>query len=586
MDSIRKKPWSISQFEMYRAYMARWVRHVLVPIIEDDMTTIIGVYAPVKSGKREIVEYIAKRDESIGSMRKHVFISAWHRKADDNQRQELELHNMKVFSITNKPYADACIKYIREETDKGIQIILHIDECDFGAGSKQILSNVYKYARNNELVLPILYSATIEEYLFSKEIDDEIEEMHDDLLRGTHVEYIPPPEYCGPARFLSEGLVHNAMPFFTMKPGPALTEQGKQFIQELKISTSSGSGRNISILRLTGGDGSKKDNKWIHMFLQNTSKMPELEDVHIWIDNDDYDERDERCKNIHWSNRNDWKTIAKDVSILIVIDQKASRSTEFAFHDRLSSIHDYRTNASYATISQAQERVNHYETTYNGFQPIKVYGHKATFELSAGLIDYNTYVGDHEWHMRKVDARRAEREQLGNVYEIKNKEGELHTDYQSPLLKSDAEDILKGIGCFYDCTISSRVKGKPRKSPIIETEWFACNSDTFMDYMSHIIPRILNGKFITWRYRNPFSGYNHRPNPQEDGREYGYLRNWGVFDYDTDVKTQPGWGVRQNTPRLTICYYQDVLGVAIRWHTGEFKEINLLNTYRSMYPSK
>jgi hypothetical protein len=430
-----------------------------------------------------------------------------------------------------------------------------------------------------------VYSATPEEVLFSDDMKNEDnEDILDDMLQGVHVEYIPPPGYCGSSRFLNENLVYDAKPFFTMKPVPALTDQGRQIIRDLKLSTSDGRGRNIMTLRLTKKDGKKKEDKEIYKFLRNIHNFPELEGVQIMVDKSDCDI--DNSRKIEWSNRSFWITTAKDVPIIIVHDQSSSRSTEWACHDRIFATHDYRTQLTYAIISQAQERPNHYDSKYEGgFQKIRIYGHKKTFELSAKVINYEQYFGC-DWFMRKINLRRAERDNLGDdMYEIKNKEGTLHPQYQLPLTKDNAENVLKDLGCFGDVTLSSRVTGKVRNLPIYDTSWFPCTSDNFNECITNHTNILSNGLFKDRTFSNPFQ-HHRRPTPGIDGREKGYLREWNVFDYNTHIKTQPGWGVVMDNPRLTICYCQDVLGVAIRWHTGRFKEINRLSAYRSMYPSK
>lgn len=576
------KPWTTAQFEQNRPHLTEWVRNEIVPVLEDNLSRpIMVVRAPVKSGKREIAEYLAMRDEGIGSPRVHVFLSAWHRTADASQRRELSLHNMKVFSINNKTAADSCIRWIRETTENhGKHIVLHLDECDHGSGDKQILGKVYVYVRENERVFTILYSATPEEVLFSSEMRyEEEEDMLDDLLHGTHVEYKPPAGFYGPGHFLRENLVHDAKPFFTMNPVPALTEQGRQIIRELKQSTLSGGGRNIMVLRLTKKDGKKKEGKEIYKFLCNIRNFPELEGVSIWVDKNDCDTV-ENTRKIDWSCRDYWVTTTKDVPILIVHDMTSSRSTEWACHDRIFATHDYRTSLTFAMLSQAQERPNHFHGKYEGgFQTIKIYGHKKTFQLSAGIINYGQYL-ECEWIMRKVDARRS----AADIYEIKNREGEIHPQFQSQFTKEAAESALRSLGCFGEFSLSSRVSGKIRQIPIFDTRWFPCTSAaSFTNCMTNFT--VENDLFRGRTFLNPFL-HDRRPLPEGPNfLEKGYLRGWGVFDYETDIITQPGWGVSVGTPRLTICYREGVLGVAVRWHTGRFKHMNRLSAYRSMYPS-
>lgn len=586
MAGLPSKPWSVAQFEQNRPHMTTWARIVLVPLVDYPYCRRVVVRAPVKSGKREMAEYMAKRDESHGSNRVHVFISAWHRAADEDQRKELAQHNMRVFSITKKNAADECVSYILGQIQLGKTVVVHLDECDHGSGEKQILGKVYKKIRDLPQVFTILYSATPQEVLFSTDIgsaDDD--EMLDDMLHATHVEYTPPPGYCGAARFLDAGLVINANPFFADGPHPTLTVQGREIIAGLKESVASGSGRNIVALRLTTKDGRNKSDKSIYKFLKMKHMFPELTGVHIWVDKGDCDWGNPR--KIEWSSRDYWDTTATHVPILIVMDQTSSRSTEWACHDRIYATHDYRTACQYAVMSQAQERVDHYDTKYvGGFQPIRVYGHKKTFELSAGRITYEQFLNN-EWGMRKVDVRRATRDNLGEVYEIKNSAGVLHPEYNLPMSKNKTEEVLLELGCFGDLSLSSRVSGTVRTLPVFDSHWFPCTPTSWDAEIEKVKATAQGNKFRTHNFRNPFQtarAHGHPPGP--DGKEFGYLREWQILDYDTQVKTSPGCGVELNAPRVSVCYKNGVLGAAVRWHTGEFCESNRLTAYRSMYPSK
>ena len=336
-------------------------------------------------------------------------------------------------------------------------------------------------------------------------------------------------------------------------------------------------------LRLTTKNGRTIDGKDIYKFRDNIRLFPELEGVSILVDKSDVNRPNSR--KIDWSNRDFWTDTAKDVPIIIVHDQSSSRSTEWACHDRLYAIHDYRETITYTVISQAQERVCHYATNHKhytgGFQPIRVFGHKKTFELSAGLITYEQYLED-IWIMKKIDTRRVKKDKLEDrVYEIKNKDKVLHPEYNSPLTETGAENILKQLGCFGKKNVSVRVKSKRGKGPIFDTTWFPCSSNNFTECIKTQLDTVSNGKYKDRTFDNPFK------HPERPGPDSGYLRGWGVFDYDIDVKTNLGWGVTIVKPRLTICYHQNVLGVAIRWHSEKFEESStILNSYRSMYPSK
>jgi hypothetical protein len=57
-----------------------------------------------------------------------------------------------------------------------------------------------------------------------------------------------------------------------------------------------------------------------------------------------------------------------------------------------------------------------------------------------------------------------------------------------------------------------------------------------------------------------------------------------VFDYEKDIENcEVGWGVTLSRPRATICYKKDVLGIALRYNTGQTESVNTLKTYKSMY---
>jgi hypothetical protein len=599
---IAEKPWTVSQFERFRPHMTSWVKENVVPSIEEDYRRIL-LRAPVKSGKREIAEYLAMRDVGMDSPRIHVFMSAWHRVADELQREELKEHNMKVFSLNQESVICECTNYIAEQIASEIQCVVHLDECDYGSGHNQIVNEVYTIIRNLPEVTIILYSATPEEALFSREMEERSEsenELLDDMLFGTHVEYIPPAGYCGPGRFLDAGLIHSATPFANLNnETPRLTPQGLKIVQGLRQETANRTGRNIVVLRLSRiiGNGKKdaRANKEIYIFLEKSHLIPELDGVRIWVSNSDVNKVKYKNKligkrPIEWDNSHYWEEVPDNLPILIVIDQTSTRSTEWSCHHRIFATHDFRTTIQYATISQAQERVNHYDTKYpGGFQPIHVYGHLKTFLLSAKRISYNDYF-QVEWDKYKIDARRRRQLELeGNLYEIKNEKKELHPIHYHPLTEGEANDILIELGCgSKKIGLSSRVRGDVRTLPVFGIHWFECNADSFEEKLKNIRQSeegvmAFKDCELTYNPANPFKN-NRRPPPREDGMEHGYLRGWGVYNYEEDIVRQPGWGLSgQDKPRLTICYKEGVLGVALRWNTGEMEEMNRLTAYKSMY---
>jgi hypothetical protein len=607
LERVPRKPWTVALFETHREHMTTWVKENIVNLIEEDYKRIL-LRAPVKSGKREISEYLAMRDSGENSPRFHIFLSGWHRVADKLQRDELNQHNMKVFSLNNESVIDDCIAYVTQKIAENKTCIAHLDECDYGTGDNQIVNNVYSFLRNNENVSIILYSATPEEALFSGDMSDMCEsekEILDDMCNGVHVEYIPPEGYCGPSRFLDEGLVHSATPFANLESSsPSLTPQGREIIAGVRREVSLRTGRNIVVLRMTrGGGGEKKRtskaNKEIYMFLKKSHLIPELQDINIWVANSDdssgkYENTRIRKQNVSWDDIHFWEDVTTNSPILIVIDQTSTRSTEWSCHNRLYATHDFRTSIQYSTVSQAQERCNHYDTKYpGGFQPIHIYGHVKTFLLSAKRIDYNEYFTI-EWNKFKVDKRRCEKLGLvGDYYEIKSTEKKaIHPHYNSFMSLQEANQALINLDCFVSSVgLAGRVKGDVRSLPVFKTYWFECNAETFPEKFAEIreseeTEEAFKNCSATYAPKNPFLE-NSRPPAREDGMEYGQLRGWNILDYDTHIVNQPGWGLGgQTKPRYTICYNDGVLGVALRWKTEEFEQKDSLTAYKSMYGSR
>ena len=205
--------------------------------------------------------------------------------------------------------------------------------------------------------------------------------MEEMISEGEHVEYTPPEGYCGPSRFLRDGLVHEAIPFFDkINERYSLSSQGKDIVTKLVQGMRTTPSRNMLVLRLSysfgakdNDDTSKKKNKAIYQFLNNIADFPELSDFLIVVDKSEKVSKNKQVisEKIQWSNPNYWRG-RSNVPTILVIDQTCSRSTEWSCHNRIFAMHDFRNVIQYSTISQAQERVNHYEQRYGGFQPILV----------------------------------------------------------------------------------------------------------------------------------------------------------------------------------------------------------------------
>jgi hypothetical protein len=587
--------WSVAEFEKYRPHLVSFIKKEIIPSVDNSISRRILIRAPVKSGKREIAEYIAKRDEAHNPSRVHAFISSFVRKADEDQRKEMKKHNLEVFPILTRQNVDKCIEWVKSQNGDNKNIILHYDECDYGSGHRQLLANIYNEFRDCLTIKYILYSATPEEVFFSGEVDftddrDEYDEIIDEIEEeGKVVYYNPPTEFCGPSNFLDANLVKNATPFFHIKNGKMeLSIQSKDIINRMTEGIEKGSKRNIIMLRLSASDisrseASKKDNKEIYQFAKKWKEIPELAEAVIYADKDEKDipDADDIIKtNIQYSNPQFWKGITTSCPVFIVYDQTSSRSTEWKCHDRIFATHDYRNTINYSIVSQAQERVNHYIGYYKEFQPIEVYGHKKTFELSTGRISYAEYVIQ-DWQKKKLDTRIADRLELeGSYYKLIFK-GHQSTEYPDPLPEEVCNRILQEKGCFAKINVSPRVNNTIKDTNEYNVHFEKCDKNTFAKISNTFKEKFpeFKEKYSMYNFKNPFIESEERG--LADNKYKGYLRGWKVWEFK-EVESQPGWGAKKK-PRLTICYCEGILGVALRYSTGKTKRTGSLETHKSMY---
>lgn len=390
-----------ADFASERGHLKDWVDRELLPCLERGrQEKFILVSAPVKSGKREMPEYLATYDKEHNIPRKHVFASALYRIVDDGQRDEIAKYGIAVFAITKQSAADECAHWINELA-QNYQVVVHIDECDYGSKVEQLLSQVWYRIIDKDSVKPILYSATPEEARFAEVCDDIVEDFIDEAMLDPvcFLRYRPPETYCGSEVILREGLGYDATKFCKFKkivgeaiPNARLTRQGRKIIRDMQESIRTNPRRNVLILRAIYGEGGvRRDDKAIYKFIKYARYIPELRDeAQIYIRVVGERKHYGRTSGIDvnpfsWDTKADWDHLqTSGVINILVIDQAASRSTELRGHDRIFAYHDYRHEHVYNTITQAQERVVHYSTTYNGFQPIRVYGDCLALMVSAG----------------------------------------------------------------------------------------------------------------------------------------------------------------------------------------------------------
>ena len=612
------KPWSVSQFETFRPELTKFIKEKVSPLIEDDDgPQRMLIKGHVKVGKREMVEYIAKRDHIAHPVRVHAFVSAFHRKADDEQRTELAQHNLEVFSLSTRTSTDPITRWIKQKVDNHLTVVIHFDEADYGSADRQRLNGIWSGIKDHPQIRAIFYSATPEELMWSDTItqDDSDENFIAGIYeQGVMLHYTPPAGYCGAGRFLNEKLVTNARRFFKeTTEGPfELSSQGREIIaaakHELEASMDRKADarvamrkaraagdqaeverqsaivkaptRNIISLRLSydsssGEDGSQKiKRKAIYRMLEHIDDFPELEDVNVIVDKSEFPEgappapaRVELTQ-IMWSKPAYWNSLTSDKIVIVVMDQTSARSTEWAFHDRLFTEHEYRPSITFSVAAQAQLRVAHFDTRYGGFQPIRVYGHLKTWEFADERITVEEYLNN-PWKRKKIAG--------SDTYKIVNSTGVLHPRYRAGMTATESTIALEELGCDVDVKLSARIRGKVRRCPKVLHDFEPCNADGFQDAVSRLkarIPSITGAAFST-----PFKDARRAP----DGRYMSPFRGvWDVREYHF-FRNRWGFSADHMGPRLGVCYRGDVCGIAVRYTTGEFEDVDTLETYRSMY---
>ena len=639
------RQWSVAKFECDRAHLCEFLKGPIQAIEQGKRRILIR--APVKSGKRQMVEYLAMRDNTSHPTRKHKFLTQWHRKADEDQRAELKCYGIEVLSgITDKKKDDYNNK-IRDtlSIDPRVTLIVHIDECDHGSGIRQAMAHIWRTWREDERVIFILYSATPEEVIYSREITEvgtaaanadngDDEEMIEEFGEGVRFDYTPQDTFCGPARFLDAGLVFESRPFFEKVPQPQqppagapqlppffrLTAQGREIIANLRREIETGrSDRNIFLLRLSYGDSdmakpNAKDNKAIYQFLRNIHMFTELEGCSIYVDKDErpsgIDSNVVRSMKIQWSDAGWWGDLTTRRPIIIVHDQTFSRSTEYAAHDRTFATHDYRNQITFSISSQAVERVNHYSTRYaSGFQQIQIYCHRNTLLLSAGRISYEEFLYN-EWEMKKVQPT-GQRRRLGNqqqqqqpqqpqqqqqqqqqqprlqppMFRIQTSDRphRIHPDHPNPMTETEARAVLMDLCCEKrPPKLSARVTGDIDDQVIIESRPVPCSSAAEFERLAQ--EGQLNGREgqSPAPGRNPFESY--APNPEDlDRRFKSNIR--GVRKARTVAEVEhENWGISEtHRTRRHICYNEDGECVVLIQSFVGYREVDGLTTQGSMY---
>ena len=384
---IGNDPKTIDYFKQHRPELYNYVLNDVIP--ENKKFKLVP--APVKSGKRGMVEVHSLLDKKSS----HIFLTALHRTADENQRNELASYGIKVFSINNTKKKNECIKYIDDQLALGKEIKPHLDELDFGCGDKQLLNYIYSAYKNNPHVTFILYSATIEVAKKEFLVVNNIEEFHECKP------FNPPPTYFGIKKFLDKKKFHQATPFLTYdcnNESIKITTQGENLIKKLKENTNNTNNkRHIAVLRLAGNF--KTNSKSISQFdtmKENSDYIEEKYGIRLkFVGSNDY--------SVEWDNLKTWGDYNPAIPYIFVINQVAGRSTEWKCHSYLVWYHTMRTeDTPTSTIIQDQERPVYYTINYTDDIDIEIYGDVPSAQYSAGIITLEQY---DSMSNRKINAR-------------------------------------------------------------------------------------------------------------------------------------------------------------------------------------
>jgi hypothetical protein len=333
------------------------------------------VHAPVKSGKRGMVEIYSLIDKSS----KHIYLTALHRKADEKQRKELSSYGIEVYSVNNKDKKDNCIKCIDDLIGSKKNVKIHLDELDFGCGNNQLLSYIWTKYKSNPSVYFILYSATIE--VAKKEF------LHVNDIHDVHEcdRYVPPTTYFGIKRYLNKKNFFQASPFISYNDTNntcSVTTQGRELISKLISNTNNiNNKRHIGVLRLAGNF--KVNGKLVSQFEKMKDSKDKIEDEYgvrlKFVGSND--------NTVEWDNIKYWEELTPSFPFIIVINQVSGRSTEWKCHPFIVWYHTLRTDETpIGTIIQDQERPVYYTGTYTDDINIEIYGDLECAKYSAGQI--------------------------------------------------------------------------------------------------------------------------------------------------------------------------------------------------------
>ena len=333
----------------------------------------VSIKAEEKSGKRIIMECIhvilnTNHGCGVVTLPRSVYITALNRKDTKPQFEEQESFGItSIVATKSNELLGEIVKIMNEPGDS--KVYIHLDECDYGTGNTQALSNLYlspELETHRDRIKFITYSATPQEVILSEKVDEPEWAFH---------EFVPHESYFGSQKYIEQKLVFEPHTFFD---GIGFTEHGSKIVDDMcELCKDNSNRRNIIVVRDTkpGNLGLIK------------AKLGELEenhncDIHVYDQNEPFE----------WGNSQEWAKMGRGEiknddeeiisyfykPVIVFISQICTRSTEIhpLGHRRLYAWHDARMlsdKKAFNTLSQAIGRVKHYTQENHPENKIKLY---------------------------------------------------------------------------------------------------------------------------------------------------------------------------------------------------------------------
>jgi hypothetical protein len=333
-------PYTLAHFEKENKEVVDFVRALRAQI--DAGKRHILVKAPVKSGKRIMVEVIAVL---LGVPVR--YITSLNRKDVKSQQAELESYGVVTHVMDRKEKVAPAISDIRVHTRSG-RVVCCFDECDYGSGSKQVVSPLFAEFLDTATVVKVYFSATAHETAVSALT------ARPDYVAMT---YVPPATYRGAAFFLQSGLVFDPQPFFDLDDGTlSITAHARQVLCDSITDD-----RHIGIVRVA--------ERGVPMSLFKDEDKRKVLEAQLATTTPG---REWTIKPIDEQTPFDWenaRTRAGYVNhpemgnVLFVVKQTCGRGTDLkGWHPKLAFWHDARAapKANLNTTIQAFLRPSHY----------------------------------------------------------------------------------------------------------------------------------------------------------------------------------------------------------------------------------